>query len=319
MENPTTNSFRDLPLEIRLSAYLDGQMDADESREIEALIATDDEARSMVDKLALGSEFGTKAFDDMLKEPVPLHLVRAIKDAAAKAETGKPGLRPANNNFFSFLPRAIAASAILLLAGGYSGYYVGMQNAGKMPTSISETSGLQVSNEGQDGATKTRSFEMPAPAAVGESNGLTLDDVVAGYLTVFGSQTSHMVEIPADQPDMIRTWLKEITAVDVGIPDLSSDGYTLQGARLLAVNSQPMGALFYRDTKGQTIMVGYFKPDPDPAKSFDMSTLDFAAPAKILDGISVGYSMRKGTGIYFVAPEAVSSTDKLRDRVKSAL
>src|SRR5690606_26048661 len=69
-------------LELRLSAYADGQASEKDRQDIEELLVNDPHARSLYDALGRGSELGRRAFDDMLKEPVPLDLVRAIKNAS---------------------------------------------------------------------------------------------------------------------------------------------------------------------------------------------------------------------------------------------
>ena len=84
-------STQGLPLEVRLSAYLDGQLPQAEVDEINAILARDDQARGVYEKLKLGSEFGARAFDRMLKEPIPLDLVRNIKEAG-KNEDEPPKL-----------------------------------------------------------------------------------------------------------------------------------------------------------------------------------------------------------------------------------
>ena len=71
-------STQGLPLEVRLSAYLDGQLPKAEMDEINAILAEDDDARVVFEKLKLGSEFGARAFDKLLQEPIPLDLVRNI-------------------------------------------------------------------------------------------------------------------------------------------------------------------------------------------------------------------------------------------------
>ena len=56
-------STQGLPLEVRLSAYLDGQLPRAEMNEIDEILAGDDSARDVFEKLKLGSEFGARAFD----------------------------------------------------------------------------------------------------------------------------------------------------------------------------------------------------------------------------------------------------------------
>lgn len=54
----TKENTQELPLEVRLSAYLDGQLDERETRDTEALLATDANAREILNLLKAGSEFG---------------------------------------------------------------------------------------------------------------------------------------------------------------------------------------------------------------------------------------------------------------------
>ena len=70
-------NFKELPLDVRLSAYMDGQVSAEDASELEALIASDPKAREILDTLKAGSDFGNQAFEEMLREPVPLNLVRS--------------------------------------------------------------------------------------------------------------------------------------------------------------------------------------------------------------------------------------------------
>ena len=64
-------STQGLPIEVRLSAYLDGQLPRAEMNEIDEILAQDDDARGVFEKLKLGSEFGARAFERMLQEPIP--------------------------------------------------------------------------------------------------------------------------------------------------------------------------------------------------------------------------------------------------------
>lgn len=145
----TMENFKELPLEVRLSAYVDGEVEADAARELEALIASDAEAKVIYEQLKAGSQFGNQFFADMLKEPVPLDLVRSIK----AVESRPPVRQAANSNiasFMRFVPQAIAASIMLLFAGGYAGYYVAENRipGGNMPELVSETSNLEAATDG---------------------------------------------------------------------------------------------------------------------------------------------------------------------------
>lgn len=301
--------FTDLPLDVRLSAYLDGQTSESDATELEALIASNNEARRLFDQLMIGSDFGTKAFNKMLDAPVPLKLVRAIKDAAAKANTeNAPVLKPANNNRLSWLPRTIAASAILLLAGGYSGYFLGQQAPSGTSHDITEVTGLGTA----EGNTKTRSFKLPGEQTR-SMKALPLDQVIAGYYRVYSDKSAEMVEIPANEADRIRTTLAGATGIEFDIPDLTESGFQFKGARLLAANGQPMGTLFYQNAKGETLMAGFSNLNSQDAQTM------VEAPLVKIEDTTVGYVDRYGMGIIVVAPTAVANFEKLLDEVKAQL
>jgi len=71
--------FKKQPLEAQLAALLDGETTPEQKLELESRLATDENARKIYDKLRHGVDFGRRKLDDMLKEPVPLALVRSIK------------------------------------------------------------------------------------------------------------------------------------------------------------------------------------------------------------------------------------------------
>ena len=111
----------------RLSAYLDGALSEAERREIEAQLASDaalaaelEELRQVDAALALG-------FGDMLAEPVPLHLARAIEVAVA------PAVQPAaaNTNQAPWW-RSLVASVALVAVGAVAGA-VAVRSFGSAP------------------------------------------------------------------------------------------------------------------------------------------------------------------------------------------
>ena len=127
-------STQGLPIEVRLSAYLDGQLPKAEMSEIDEILAQDDDARAVFEKLKLGSEFGARAFERMLQEPIPLDLVRNIKEArTGDGDAPKLGIAaipvaatPAPRRS-TFWPQALAASLAIFIAGGVAGYLISEQ------------------------------------------------------------------------------------------------------------------------------------------------------------------------------------------------
>ena len=238
-------STQGLPLEVRLSAYLDGQLPQAEVDEINAILARDDQARGVYEKLKLGSEFGARAFDRMLQEPIPLDLVRNIKEAG-KNEDEPPKLgiaaipvavAPARRRS-AFWPQALAASLVLFLAGGAAGYLISEQK---------QTS-LQVAST------------QFAPVRT------WLDDI-ADYHRIYARQTRHLVEVPASDKDHLVEWLSASTGVTFAVPDLTAQKLTFEGARLLVAGGKPTAQLLYRDAENEIFAICFLKSDPVEGKT----------------------------------------------------
>ncbi|HVH49417.1 MAG TPA: anti-sigma factor [Sphingomicrobium sp.] len=231
-------STQGLPLEIRLSAYLDGQLPQTEVDEIDAILAEDDDARVVFEKLKLGSEFGARAFDRMLQDPIPLDLVRTIKDVGkSENEAPKSGFAAipvsaaAPRRPPAFWPKALAASLVIFIAGGAAGYLV---------------------SEQQDAA------EAPLQIAAART---WLDDI-ADYHRIYSRQTRHLVEVPASEQEHIAEWLSASTGVTFTPPDLSDKNLTFQGARLLVAGGKPTAQLLYRDAENEIFAICFLKSDP---------------------------------------------------------
>lgn len=310
-------NFKELPLEVRLSAYLDGQVDDEDARELEALIASDAQAKLIYEQLKAGSEFGNQLFEDMLKEPVPLGLVRTIKSVEAKPA---PVRQAANGNvvsFMRFVPQAIAASIMLLFAGGYAGYYVAENRipGGNTPELITETSDFETA----PGGAKTRSignltFEAPVategeksfqPAsarAIGKAD-VTLMEVADAHKVYVGDKV-HADEVPVSQQSELVGYLEAVTQIKFAVPDLSAEGFKLRGGKFVEIVGQPSGALFYEDGAGKAVAV-YFMKNENMSGTTDRN------------GFTVIGGQKDATS-YFVAADDADLAKKLEETVRTA-
>lgn len=205
-----------LALEIRLSAYIDGELPEAEKSELDALLARDENARALLQTLRAGSAFGNKAFDDFLHDPVPLALVRQIKQGPGItprfARVATANLPQRNARVW---PRLAAASVVLLFLGGASGFILG----------------------------STVNTDVPGPEAAERP----WVQEIADSHRIYARQKRHLVEVPASQAAEIETWLASSVGVAFNIPDLSPKGLTFEGARLLVANGKPVAQLVYRD------------------------------------------------------------------------
>ncbi|MBB3607210.1 anti-sigma factor [Rhizobium sp. BK602] len=274
-----------MPLEARLSAFMDGETSREEKEELERLIASDPEARRIFDELKHGSDVGRKAFDEVLKEPVPLALVRSIKSAQApKAREPAPRLsRPA----FKLAPtgrQALAAALILFVVGGGMGYLLGV-----LPTSS----------------------PAPAPVPAATTPSRTWLDEIAAYHRIYSRQPRHMVEVQASEVDEITKWLTSTVGVTFNLPDLAADGLVFQGARMFVADGRPAGQLIYKNLDGDVIAVCFTKRDGAPGDgNFDEI---------IKDDISIVSWHRNGTTYAVVGPSSDAMLDEIANRVATEI
>lgn len=233
-------STQGLPLEVRLSAYLDGQLSHAEANEIDGILARDEKARTLFNRLKLGSDLGRKAFEDMLHEPVPLDLVRNIKlvsiDGGQDAVRPPPSEPPKEGTSYGTWARLGAAALVLLLAGGSAGYLLGV-----------------------------RHVAPAAPAQVAQSRSW-LDDI-ADYHRIYARQTRHLAEVPAAESPHIIEWLTAAVGIDFKIPDLTANRLNFQGARLMVAGGKPTAQLLYKDDDGEIFAVCFQRSDPVTEKT----------------------------------------------------
>jgi anti-sigma factor RsiW len=84
---------------------------------------------------------------------------------------------------------------------------------------------------------------------------------VATYHKVYAAQGRHLVEVPASESEHLVAWLSKETGVPFTIPDLSAQGLTFEGGRLLVAAGQPIGQLMYRDANGAVIALCFIASD----------------------------------------------------------
>ncbi|SFB45567.1 Transmembrane transcriptional regulator (anti-sigma factor RsiW) [Rhizobium sp. NFR07] len=238
-------------LEKRLSSFVDGQVSDTERQDIEALLVNDPEARILHDGLKRGGDVGRRLFDDMLKEPVPLDLVRGIKNAPLPRKAVRLPSAPRPMAFKPSGPQTLAACLATLILGGGIGYMIGTQPLGVTSPQLVQSS-----------TAATRDW---------------FDDIVAQY-RLYTRQDNRMVEIGADRPADILQWLTTGTGVTFRIPDLNESGLTFLGARMIAADNTPTGILFYRradaDVGNDIIALTFSKVRPETSKPAEDIRID---------------------------------------------
>jgi anti-sigma factor RsiW len=72
---------------------------------------------------------------------------------------------------------------------------------------------------------------------------------------VYGSDVRHPVEVAASEKDHLETWLSKRIGVKFSVPDLSQQGYSLVGGRLLSDAGKPAGLLMYEDASKKRMTI----------------------------------------------------------------
>jgi anti-sigma factor RsiW len=101
-------------LSTKLSAYLDGELDAADAQTIEALLESDPAAQAELEALMAADALACEQFDALLTDPVPLALAHKIKSSPV----GSPPTRVSAR----LIGSALAAGLAFFVFGGIGGY-----------------------------------------------------------------------------------------------------------------------------------------------------------------------------------------------------
>lgn len=182
-----------------LHAYVDGALDPARRLEVEAWLAAHADDAQRVGDWAEQNRALHAAFDSVLNEPLPLDLVHA--------GAGRSRLSPRW--------RSIAA-AIVLLATGASGFFIGRQTA--EPVLIAA---------------------LPRDAALAH--------------VVYSPEQRHPVEVDAAHAEHLTAWLSKRLGTQLAAPDFTELGFELLGGRLLSSGEGPVAQFMYQDAGGQRV------------------------------------------------------------------
>jgi anti-sigma factor RsiW len=240
----------------RLIAYLDGEVDVSERREIEAWLDSDPAARDKLASLAKSAALVRSAFDEIMHEPLPDPLIAAARGETVSVEPSaiivpfrrgqEGGGAPTARSWWLGLP--LAASLFGLLLGGSVAYL----SVGKvLPGGIGG---------------KQPAVEMAA------ADNLWLDNAVGYFKLAASAGDGALVDVPATG-DAREAWQKISQSLpqEVRWPDLNLKpwGLNFRGARLVVADGRPAAQLMYTtDNKSigpLTLIIGSSKePDTPP-------------------------------------------------------
>lgn len=225
----------------KLSAYLDGELSDADAAKIEQLLEIDADARAEFDALMEANAAACEAFDEMLNEPAPLDLYRAL--SAVSEDEAKAPAAPQTSNVFRLPNWAAMAAAVALLAMGGVGGYFGGQATGPETVQVASAGWLQD---------------------------------IAEYHAVYSTQKRHLVEVSADEADHIQAWLSNMVGSPFNIPDLTGQGLTFEGGRLLVAAGKPVAQLLYTTAEGKVVAICAIGNDNPASDGFNRTMINQA-------------------------------------------
>ncbi|MGH9839194.1 MAG: anti-sigma factor family protein [Blastocatellia bacterium] len=87
---------------------------------------------------------------------------------------------------------------------------------------------------------------------------------------VYASDIRHPIEVGAEQKEHMLSWLSKRLGEKVVAPDITDEGFTLIGGRLVAYAEKPAALIMYENPKGErlTLMIGHNENNRDTGFRF---------------------------------------------------
>ncbi len=232
------------PDDMQRSAWLDGELDAESSANVDAWLREHPEDAAEVrlwsaDRDALRARFGP-----VLDEPIPERLLAILRDRIRTVPTGQPSWR------------RMAMAAGLVLGGVALGAILGAGLAWQTPAPAFAQSLL------------------PSFLQVG---GPAWTHRAAVAHVVYAPEVRHPVEVftaegavteQKAQEEHLARWLTKRLAMPVRTYDLRAQGFVLVGGRLLPDAAGPSAQLMYQSADGQRVTLYLRKPEAGVSTAF---------------------------------------------------
>lgn len=220
------------PDDEMLSAWMDGELDADARTRVEAWLRQFPEEAARLRLWAADRDALRSRFDPVLDEPVPEALA-ALATHGGRRAVGA-GWREG---------RLVAAAAVLFVAGGLVGALLARSGAGE--ALLAARGSVQPAEPGW-----ARAAAIAHAVYVPEVRHPVEVSVAGADETTAKAQEEHLVR-----------WLTRRMAAPVKLFDLRGRGFELVGGRLLPDANGPSAQLMYQDKAGTRVTVYLRKPE----------------------------------------------------------
>jgi anti-sigma factor RsiW len=211
-----------------LMAYADGALDAASAARVAGAALARPEIRRRISAFRTTATLARAAYASVVDEDVPARLVAAVRDAPAAgngvALRANPAAAAAPSRSRP-IAWAVAASVALVMALGAGGVFTGNIEP--------RIGGLELA-----------------------STDRWLENVAGFYNLAEATQASEgrlLVDFTADDMPELGKWFGAKLNRNLAIPDLTQQGFALQGGRMIIVGGRPAAQLLYKNDANDTV------------------------------------------------------------------
>ncbi len=209
-----------------LGAYVDGELSIDEARAIDAALGSDAGLRARIAAIREATLAARAAFAGVEREPVPERLTAAVRQRQPEAHLlALPGVNFAKVRERRFAVPMVATAAVLIAAviGVFASGVTGSRAPDQVAYEDSWLDQVKLSYE--------------------------------GYAKVDQNESHPLVDVDVDADgagggEQLGAWFGEHLNRQLEVPDLSHQGLTLKGGRLLIVEGKPSAQILYVTEEG---------------------------------------------------------------------
>jgi anti-sigma factor RsiW len=230
--------------DVMLMAYVDGEVDASTAREIETAIHSDSTLARRVRMFRDSASMMRGAYTEVLHEPVPEHLLAAIRSTPAATSTLPPVAAGGGENVVPMRPKAAAPRA--------SGWRTAAWSAAAAALAVAVFAA----------GNKTGFVRIAEPPAstqlvVAGPDSERWVENLAGYFReyqgILEREKRLLVDFGAEHVGELEKWFSARLNRPLAVPDLSTFGYRPNGGRFVIVAGKPAAQLLYTGENNELV------------------------------------------------------------------
>lgn len=226
------DAVRDAPVATRpsfddetLMAYADGALDALASARVAKAAASRRDVAARVESFRRTATMARAAYAPVVDEPVPDRLLAAVRDTQAGGNVASFRPRAKAGALRRPLAWAVAASVALFVMLGAGGVFTGRIQP--------QIGGIELA-----------------------STDRWLDNVAGFYNVAEATQASEgrlLVDFTTEDMPELGKWFGARLNRNLALPDLTAQGFALQGGRMLIVGGRPAAQLLYKNSADEVV------------------------------------------------------------------